>query len=158
MAPKPTVLLLHFRTSPGKERLANKNQSKALKKVISCTKPYMGKWIKMPSCWNFPIWILDAHLVCGPWPCICPSPSGKLFTTSTTWQVPSQLWGAHKWRDGTVTGEGGVRGLYSLLFIPAPSSWGEEGFLPLFSLDQKCYGIDVWWVLLYKDNFSAMRA
>ena len=31
-------------------------------------------------------------------------------------------------------------GLYSLIFIPAPSSQGEEGFVILFGLNQKCHG------------------
>ena len=39
-------------------------------------------------------------------------------------------------------------GSYSLIFIPAPPSWGKEGFLSLFSLDVKCHGIGAWWELL----------
>ena len=33
-------------------------------------------------------------------------------------------------------------GLYSLIFLPAPPSQGEEGFSSLFSLDGKCHGAD----------------
>ena len=38
----------------------------------------------------------------------------------------------------------GRRGLETdfLIFIPAPPSQGEEGFLSLFSLDQKYHGVD----------------
>ena len=57
------------------------------------------------------------------------------------------------------TGEGGVWGSYSLIFIPAPSSRGEEGFLSLFSLDQKRHGVSGRWVLLScKAHFIVMRA
>ena len=48
-------------------------------------------------------------------------------------------WGGRSW------------GSSSLIFIPALLSRGEEGILSLFSLDQKCHGIDAWWVLpIYK--------
>ena len=67
----------------------------------------------------------------------------KLFETSWTvaYQAPlsstiSWLWRAYKWRGRIFTGEGGVWGLYSLIFTPAPSSQGKEGFLSLFSLVQ----------------------
>ena len=60
---------------------------------------------------------------------------------------------------GKFTGEGKVCGSYSLIFIPAPSSRGEEGFLSLFSLDQKCHSVGALWVLLtWKANFIEMRA
>ena len=47
-----------------------------------------------------------------------------------------------------VPGEGGVWGSSSLIFIPAAFFQGEEGFLSLFSLNQKCHGLGAWWVLL----------
>ena len=48
--------------------------------------------------------------------------------------------------------------LYSLVFIPAPLSWGEGGFLSLFSLDWKCHGVSAWWELLIcKANFTVIR-
>ena len=37
-------------------------------------------------------------------------------------------------------------------FIPAPFSWGEEGFLS-FSLNQKCHHFRAWLVLICKANF-----
>ena len=43
---------------------------------------------------------------------------------------------------GRSSGEGGVWGLYSLIFIPAPSSQGEEGFLSLFSLPGGSEGVE----------------
>ena len=54
----------------------------------------------------------------------------------------------------------GGRGLgsYFLICIPTPPSTREEGFLSLFSLDQKCYGIGAWWEhLICKANFIVMR-
>ena len=57
------------------DETCQKESSKALQEVISCPKPYTGKWIRMTSWWNFPIWTLDAHLTCSPWPSICPSPA-----------------------------------------------------------------------------------
>ena len=36
----------------------------------------------------------------------------------------------------------------SPISILALFSWGEEGFLSLLSLDQRCHGIGAWWVLL----------
>ena len=45
-------------------------------------------------------------------------------------------------------------GSCSLIFIPAPPSRGEEGFLSLYTLDWKCHGASVWWVfLICKANF-----
>ena len=55
----------------------------------------------------------------------------------------------------------GRRGLgesYSLIFIPAPPSQGEEGFLSLFGFDQKGHGVGALWELLIcKANFIVMR-
>ena len=65
----------------------------------------------------------------------------------------SHLWGAYKWKGGIFTGERGVWGSCSLIFIPVPSSRGEEGFLSLFSLDQTCHGVGAWWVLICKANY-----
>ena len=48
--------------------------------------------------------------------------------------------------------------LYSLIFIPAPPSWGEGGFLCLVSLDWKCHGVSAWWeLLIWKANFTVIR-
>ena len=51
------------------------------------------------------------------------------------WYIQMKGWNSHlemqAWRS------------YSLIFIPASPSGGEEGFLSLFSLDWKCYGISV---------------
>ena len=41
---------------------------------------------------------------------------------------------------GIFTEEGGGLGSYFLIFIPAPPYGEEEGFLSLFSPDQKCHG------------------
>ena len=41
----------------------------------------------------------------------------------------------------TNEGEGRVCRSSSLVFIPAPFSHGEEGFLPLFSLDRRCRAV-----------------
>ena len=54
----------------------------------------------------------------------------------------------------------GGRGLelYTLIFIPAPPSWGEGGFLSLFSLDRKYHSISAWWeLLIFKANFTVIR-
>ena len=52
-----------------------------------------------------------------------------------------------------------VLGSYSLIFIPAPPSREEEGFLSLFSLDRKLHGVGAEWELLVcKANFIVMRA
>ena len=57
----------------------------------------------------------------------------------------------HGWN---IHGEGGVWGLYSLIFIPALPSWREEWFFFLFGFYQKCHDISAWWVLLICiDNF-----
>ena len=53
--------------------------------------------------------------------------------------IQMEAWNIH--------GGGRSWGSSSLIFIPAPLSRGEEGFLSLFSLDQKCRGIGAWWVL-----------
>lgn len=45
------------------------------------------------------------------------------------------------------------------ILIPTPISQGEEGFLFLLNLDQKCHGIGSSWVLLIqKVIFIVMRA
>lgn len=51
--------------------------------------------------------------------------------------------------------EGGFLWSYSQIFILAPPSWGKEGFLSLFSLDQECLGISAWWELICKDKFCS---
>ena len=54
----------------------------------------------------------------------------------------------------------GGRGLelYTLIFIPAPPSWGEGGFLSLFSFDRKYHSISAWWeLLIFKANFTVIR-
>ena len=73
-----------------------------------------------------------------------------------TGEAPSWVWGAYKWRGRIVTREEGVCKSSFMIFIPAPFSPGEEGFLSLFSLDQKCHGISAWWALLTcKANLTA---
>ena len=74
--------------------------------------------------------------------------------------VSSASWFVRRRNEGVEysLGREGV-GSYSLIFLPAPPSRGEEGFLSLFSLDQKCHDIGAWWVLLIcKANFIVMRA
>ena len=48
--------------------------------------------------------------------------------------------------------------MYFLIFIPAPSSQGKQGFLSFFSFDQKHHGISTRWVLLIcRANFTIIR-
>ena len=82
-----------------------------------------------------------------------------LWVSLTSWFWKWKwLCGAYRWRGGIFTGEGGIWGSYSLIFISVPSSRGEERFLSLFSLDKRCHGFIAWWVLLIcKTNFIVMR-
>lgn len=67
------------------------------------------------------------------------------------------IWGIEMKEQNIHWGGRGLE-LYTLIFIPAPPSWGEGGFLSLFSLDQKYHGITAWWeLLIFKANFTVIR-
>ena len=91
-------------------------------------------------------------LFCSPMDCspLDSSVSGISWATVPEWvATPFFRGSACKWRGEIFTGKRGVSGSSPLIFHPSSISLGKEGFLSLFSLDQKYRGASEWWVLIY---------